>query len=37
MRERRNEYGDMVGMPEGKRKLGNSRHSWEDHIKKNLR
>jgi hypothetical protein len=35
--EKRKAYNILVGMPEGKRPLGRSRHRLEDNIKMNLR
>jgi hypothetical protein len=35
--EKRNAYRILVGMPEGKRPLGRSRHRWKDNIKMDLR
>jgi hypothetical protein len=35
--EERNAYMSLVGMPEGKRPLGNSRRGWQDNIKLDLR
>jgi hypothetical protein len=35
--EKRNAYRILVGKPEGKRPLGNSRRMWEDNIKMDLR
>jgi hypothetical protein len=35
--EIRNAYRILIGKPEGKRPLGNSRHRWEDNIKMDLR
>jgi hypothetical protein len=32
-----NSYRMLVGMPEGKRPLGRSRHRWVDNIKIDLR
>jgi hypothetical protein len=37
MGEGRYVYGVLVGIPEGKRRLGRPRHSWEDNIKMDLR
>jgi hypothetical protein len=37
MREERNAYRILVGMPEGKRPLGRSRRRWVDNIKVRLR
>jgi hypothetical protein len=37
MGEVRNTYKILVGKPEGKRKLGRSKHRWEDDIKMGLR
>jgi hypothetical protein len=34
---RRNTYRILVGMPEGKRRLGRPRRRWVDNIKMNLR
>jgi hypothetical protein len=36
MGERRGVYRVLVGIPEGKRRLGRTRHSWEDNIKLDL-
>jgi hypothetical protein len=33
MRKRGSAYRVLVGIPEGKRPLGNARHRWEDAIK----
>jgi hypothetical protein len=33
MGERRGVYRILVGKPEGKRRLGRSRHRWENNIK----
>jgi hypothetical protein len=33
----RNVYKILVGIPEGKRRLGRHRHKWEDNIKMDLR
>jgi len=33
MGERTGVYRDLVGKPEGKRRLGRPRHRWEDNIK----
>jgi hypothetical protein len=35
--EERNAYRILVGKPEGKRRLGRSRHRWVDNIKMDLR
>jgi hypothetical protein len=35
--EKRSAYRILVGNPEGKRRLGKPRRSWEDNIKKDLR
>jgi hypothetical protein len=35
--EKRNAYMILVGMPEGKKRLGRPRSTWEDNIKINLR
>jgi hypothetical protein len=37
MGEKRNAYGILVGMPEGKRPLGRPRRRWVDSIKIDLR
>jgi hypothetical protein len=37
MGEKRNEYGFVVGKPEGKRPLGRPRRKWVDNIKMDLR
>jgi hypothetical protein len=37
MREKRNAYNRLVGMPEGKRPLGSPRHPSVDNIKIDLR
>jgi hypothetical protein len=37
MRERRNAYRILGGMPEGKRPLGRPRRRWVDNIKMDLR
>jgi hypothetical protein len=37
MREKRNVYRILVGIPEGKRSLGRSRRRWVDTIEINLR
>jgi hypothetical protein len=37
MRENRNAYRILVGMPEGKRPLGRPRRRWVNNIKINLR
>jgi hypothetical protein len=37
MREKRNAYRILVGMPEGKRPLGRPRRRWVDNIKIVLR
>ena len=37
MEQSRNAYGVLVGKPEEKRRLGRSRHRWEDNIKIDLR
>jgi hypothetical protein len=37
MGEGRGVYRFVVGMPEGKRPLGRSRHRWEGNIKLDLR
>jgi hypothetical protein len=37
LREKRNAYRILLGMPEGKRPLGRPRHRWMDNIKMNLR
>jgi hypothetical protein len=37
MGEKRNAYGILVGMPEGKRPLGRPRRRWVDNIKMDLR
>jgi hypothetical protein len=37
MREKRNAYRLLVGMPEGKRLLGRPRRRWVDNIKMDLR
>jgi hypothetical protein len=37
MGEKRNAYRILVGMPEGKRRLGRSRRRWVDNIKMDLR
>jgi hypothetical protein len=37
MGEKRNAYGILVGMPEGKRPLERSRCRWVDNIKIDLR
>jgi hypothetical protein len=36
MREKRNEYGLLVGKPEGKRSLGRPRCRWVDNIRIDL-
>jgi hypothetical protein len=35
--EKRNAYRMLVGIPEGKRPLGRTRHRWVDNIKMDLR
>jgi hypothetical protein len=35
--EKRNEYGILLGKPEGKRPLGIPRRMWVDNIKMDLR
>jgi hypothetical protein len=35
--ETRNEYGTLVGKPEGKRPVGRPRYRWVDNIKLDLR
>jgi hypothetical protein len=37
MREKRNAYRILVGIPEGKRPLGRPRRRWVDNIKIDLR
>jgi hypothetical protein len=37
MRENRNAYRILAGMPEGKRPLGRPRRRWVDNIKMDLR
>jgi hypothetical protein len=37
MKEKRNAYRILVGMPEGKRPLGRPRRRWVDNIKMHLR
>jgi hypothetical protein len=37
MEAKRNEYGILVGKPEGKRPLGRPRRRWVDNIKMDLR
>jgi hypothetical protein len=37
MGERRGSYRALVGIPEGRKPLGRSRHKWEDNIKMDLR
>jgi hypothetical protein len=37
MGERRSAYRILVGLAEGKRPLGRSRHRWEDNIKMDIR
>jgi hypothetical protein len=37
MEEMRNEYGLLLGKPEGKRPLRRCRHRWEDNIKTDIR
>jgi hypothetical protein len=37
MREKRNAYRILVGMPEGRRPLGRPRRRWVDNIKMDLR
>jgi hypothetical protein len=37
MREKRNAYRLLVGMPEGKRPLGRPRRRWVDNIMRDLR
>jgi len=34
--EKKGAYGDLVGIPEGKRPLRRPRHRWEDNIKTDL-
>ena len=37
MEEYRNAFGVLVGKPEGKRRLGRPKRTWEDNTKMNLR
>jgi hypothetical protein len=37
MGEERGAYRILVGRPEGRRPFGRPRHTWEDHIKMNLK
>jgi hypothetical protein len=37
MRENRNAYRKLVGMPEEERPLGRARRRWEDNIETDLR
>ena len=37
MEDRRGAYRVLVGRPQGKRPLGNSRRRWEDNVKTDLK